>query len=198
MWMNEHEIDEALKWFRRNSIAAKAARLLSDYRHIVNENSDGWPYWVAGTKPAEKLQRLIQSQDPRGRSLSPPELVMDDLREALKPIHAFCKQRNLRYPRDTKNEMQLEDVGSKYGAPMGRRSVLPANLDEPVKLRLVKLRFVGGDYDEGGAYWGSGDPIYFAKGDVAEVVVEMYTRAATREKAKEKIRVVLPNATFFR
>lgn len=198
MWMNEHEIDEAVAMHRGNTVVAKAARLLSEYRHIVNENSDGWSYWVAGTKPAEKLQQLIKSQDPRGRSTRPPEIVMDDLREAMKPIYAFCKNRNLPRPEEAKNPMALDEVGSKYGAPMGRCSVLPVDLNEPVKFRMVKLKFVGHDYDEGGAYWGLGDPIYFAKGDASEVVVKTYVRAATRAEAKEKIRSLLPQATFYR
>lgn len=95
--------------------------------------------------------------------------------------------------------MQPTPVDCTYGAPKGRRTILPVDLDEPVKLQLVRLRLVGdGAYDTGGAYWGAGDPLYFARGDTSEVVVEMYTRAKSRAAAKQKIRVVLPNATFFR
>ena len=42
---------------------------------------------------------------------------------------------------------------TKYGAQMGRRN----NFGEsPQKLYLQKLKFIDGDYDTGGAYWGSG------------------------------------------
>ena len=90
-------------------------------------------------------------------------------------------------------------VGCKYGAPLGRLYRLPADTDEPVKLKLVKLKMVGdGAYDQGGAYWGCGDPIYMAKGEASDVVVELYVRVKDREEAKLKIRDRLSNATFYR
>jgi len=97
-----------------------------------------------------------------------------------------------------KDYMRPADVSCRYGAPMGRYSRLPADPSERVKLRLVRLRFVGHDYDEGGAYWGGGDPIYFAKGEASDVVVEVYVRAKDRLDAKRKVREKLPNAVFYR
>jgi len=71
------------------------------------------------------------------------------------------------------------DVSSKYGAPMGRRSSLIAELSGRVHLRQV--RFVDGDYDKGGAYWGGGQPLFCAWDDEGAVV---YTRSDTRGGAK--------------
>ena len=82
---------------------------------------------------------------------------------------------------------------------MGRSNRLPDNTDEAVKLQMVRLRWVDGDYDQGGVYWGggSGDYIYFAKGDASDVVVEVYVRAKRRKDAKAEVRKLLPNARFY-
>lgn len=99
----------------------------------------------------------------------------------------------------TLERLKPSKVSGKYGAPMGRFNRLPDNTDEPVKLQMVRLRWVDGDYDQGGVYWGggSGDYIYFAKGDTSDVVVEVYVRAKRRNDAKAEVRKLLPNARFY-
>lgn len=103
--------------------------------------------------------------------------------------------------------LKLSNVSSKYGAPMGRPKHIPNDMDErelPVKLRMVRLRWVGGDYDQGGAYWGNsgGTSIYWAIGYLHEgdpkneELVEIFTRSETRNEAKNKVRETLPNAKF--
>lgn len=59
------------------------------------------------------------------------------------------------------NEL-LEPVSSRYGAPMGRNSLTD---DPAATVTLFRVRFVDGDYDAGGAYWGSGTPLYAAIGE---------------------------------
>lgn len=49
-----------------------------------------------------------------------------------------------------------ENVSSKYGAPMGRRSDLLQNFDYANRLHMRRVPMVDGDYDPGGAYWGGG------------------------------------------
>jgi hypothetical protein len=91
---------------------------------------------------------------------------------------------------------------SQYGASMGRRDTLPDNPAAPVRLSLVRLRWCGGDYDAGGAYWGRvpGTWIYRALGDAddGETVAELYVRAESREAAKAAIRARVPGARFYR
>lgn len=85
------------------------------------------------------------------------------------------------------------------GSQMGRRNELPADANEPVKLRLERLRFVDGDYDQWGAYWGGGPdalPIYCAWGDASETQVRVFVRAQDRVAAKANVLKLLPNATF--
>jgi hypothetical protein len=88
---------------------------------------------------------------------------------------------------------------SARGAQFGRRDELPEDREAPIKLRLEKLRWVDGDYDQFGAYWGytSGTDIYCAWGedDVKQVLV--FVRAATRAFAKHLVVEKVPGATFY-
>ena len=82
------------------------------------------------------------------------------------------------------------------GAMMGRRNTLPQDNKAPIKLRMEKLKWVDGDYDAGGAYWGNsgtGD-IYCAWA----TGVQIFVRATSRAKAKLKVRGIHSNTTFFR
>lgn len=99
-----------------------------------------------------------------------------------------------------KIKLTLEKACDSRGASMGRADTLPENRAEAVKLRLTPLRWVGGDYDQGGAYWGNsgGTRIYCAWGDASEVAVRVFVRAADRAEAKELVREKLCNAKFYR
>jgi hypothetical protein len=57
---------------------------------------------------------------------------------------------------------QFPHVSGKYGAPMGRSSS-PLS-DAPRTVRVFRVRLDSGGYDDGGAYWGHGQPIYCAEG----------------------------------
>jgi len=56
----------------------------------------------------------------------------------------------------------LTQVGSKYGAQMGRTTI---ETNPKAKVVLFRMTMVDGDYDTGGAYWGGGTPMYAAIGD---------------------------------
>ncbi len=84
------------------------------------------------------------------------------------------------------------NVSSKYGAPMGRRSAPLADLAGQ-KVRLQRVRFVSGDYDQGGAYWGGAPeagPLYCAWNENGAA----YRRARSRDEAKQKF----PGLYFYR
>lgn len=57
---------------------------------------------------------------------------------------------------------QFEDVSSTYGAPMGRQS-----FGEPPEtgIELFRVALVDGAYDDGGAYWGAGEPLWCARAE---------------------------------
>jgi len=95
------------------------------------------------------------------------------------------------------------------GSQMGR----PDNIPEPirslpfVKLHMVRLKWVDGDYDVGGAYWGCpgrGMYVYCAYANVVNPVsgnffpfTQIFVWATSRKDAKSCVRVKLPNARFF-
>lgn len=86
------------------------------------------------------------------------------------------------------------------GSQMGRRNILPENRSEPCKLRLERLRFVDGDYDQWGAYWGNNgcNSVWCAWGDCEEIQAFVFVRAISRNEAKELVREKLPQVKFYR
>lgn len=96
----------------------------------------------------------------------------------------------------------LPNVSSRFGAPMGRRGVLPQSLANAfalcalpgTRVRLVRVPLDRGGYDGGGAYWGSGEPLWrawFADKDGDER--ESFFRSPDRDSAKAQ----LPGCRFF-
>lgn len=87
------------------------------------------------------------------------------------------------------------------GAQMGRVGTRTAP-DAPIKFRMVKLRWgCDGAYDQGGAYWGCGNPIYHAWGipdDKTLEEQEFFVRAASRIEARCEVRKSFPNCRFYR
>jgi hypothetical protein len=89
---------------------------------------------------------------------------------------------------------------------MGRPNRLPSDILAPIKLRMERLKWVDGDYDAGGSYWGggSGDFIYCAwcvphnkiSGNPSPLV-QVFVRAKSRKDAKALVRDSIPFATFF-
>jgi hypothetical protein len=100
----------------------------------------------------------------------------------------------------------LSKVGSVSGSPMGRRDIIEAPKDFTGTVHLHLLKMVDYCYDEGGAYWGSPSPTqgwmyrawYYAEVGDEIVHVEIFIRAVTRRAAKQKVRLKLPKARFFR
>ena len=92
---------------------------------------------------------------------------------------------------------ELSNGSSQRGAQLGRRDHV-TEPNHPVKMHLVKLRWVDGDYDQGGAYWGGGmgDNIFHAWGDGAEYEQELFIRAADRFHARLLVRQQFQPAVF--
>ena len=96
---------------------------------------------------------------------------------------------------------KLPNVSSARGAPMGRRDTI-LDPKAPIKFRLYQMPMVDYCYDTGGAYWGAGSAktgwMFHAYGDGPSGANEIFMRAFDREDAKEQVRAVFPNATFYR
>lgn len=96
----------------------------------------------------------------------------------------------------------------RFGAPMGRASSshyfdkngdkveITVTKDAPYPMHLVRCPLDSGGYDQGGAYWGLGEPLYYYEAHLTDI--RGYVRAATREKAKEAVKTVHEHARFYR
>jgi hypothetical protein len=84
------------------------------------------------------------------------------------------------------------------GASHGRPDRVHTPLGQPwlgtKRLYLRRLRLDSGGYDEGGAYWGRGEPLYWAT-DGARV--HLFRRAPDRAAAKRMIIGQFPTARFY-
>lgn len=61
--------------------------------------------------------------------------------------------------------INIPDVSSRYGAPMGRPSLIPSKeVAEVIRVSLRRIRINQGGYDSGGAFWGNGEPTVLRPG----------------------------------
>lgn len=83
----------------------------------------------------------------------------------------------------------------KRGAGIGRPTCNPTCY--PLrKFYLERVRINSQGYDSSGAYWGTGEPLYWAHDYPA--THECFVRGATRAAAKEAVRQTFPKAEFHR
>ena len=95
---------------------------------------------------------------------------------------------------------ELSNACSQWGADMGRRNSIPADIETAGKLYLEKLKWIDRDYDSGGCYWGGGmgDNVYRAQGETATEQIEIFVRAKSRAAAKELVWDFVPTVKFHR
>ena len=80
---------------------------------------------------------------------------------------------------------------SARGADMGRRNQAEG---QPERLHLQRIRFVDGDYDTGGAYWGGDSLLYCAFSPETtenDPPIMVFVRAKDRIEAKQAAATVL-------
>ena len=88
---------------------------------------------------------------------------------------------------------QFDKAICRYGSPMGRRD----HCDNPeATLYLFKVNMVDGDYDDGGAYWGGGEPLYCARDDDGKV--QLFYRASCRTEAAHLLHEDYPDIKLFK
>lgn len=92
---------------------------------------------------------------------------------------------------------QFNKVNCQYGAPMGRPEYIKYELPEGVKIRLFKVKLNSQGYDDGGAYWGLGKPLYCAQA-VYDSDYREFFRCNSRDEAKEMVKQRIKNAKFYR
>ena len=84
----------------------------------------------------------------------------------------------------------LPKLSCKYGAPLGR-----SNQDVSGKCHLQRVTLIDGGYDQGGAYWGIGLPLYVAQDKEGHL---FFLHANDREDAKAKLLQKFPTINFYR
>lgn len=88
MWMNQSEIEWAAS---RNHVCPnvrKGCKFLLRLLQAVNDQSDGWAYFHAPAKAAEKLQTLLQSTGNLNHGTS-GLITEQQLKAAISPIRAM-------------------------------------------------------------------------------------------------------------
>lgn len=97
--------------------------------------------------------------------------------------------------------LKLPAVNCSRGAPMGRIGRADWTdgraPDYPRKFWLRRVALNAGGYDNGGAYWGHGAPLYYAETVSTEGEAIGFIRAADRAAAKLDVLSRFPNARFF-
>ena len=96
------------------------------------------------------------------------------------------------------DKLKADNVSSVRGAPMGRCDWgLAEHRERPMMMYLQRVRFIDGDYDLGGAYWGGyGEPLFCAWAE--DIESRVFVRAKDRTLAKREVKKYFPNAKFFR
>ena len=91
-FMNEMDVDDALRTHRDDRILGPAVRTLSNLRDCTNQNSDGWAYWPRPQRAAARLIDLIQAAT---RYNDPKLPTRGEVRKAYTPIRSFLTRHNL-------------------------------------------------------------------------------------------------------
>lgn len=88
MWMNQAEIEWAAAQKHRCPNVTKGVKLLLHLMQATNEQSDGWAYWRAPSKSAEKLQKLLATAGNLQRGTH-GTITQKELVSAIAPIKAM-------------------------------------------------------------------------------------------------------------
>lgn len=88
MFMNQYEIEETASRPHDCPNVRKGVQLLLKLMQSVNEQSDGWAYWSAPSKSAEKLQELLKTAGNLHHGTH-GKISAADLKKAVAPIRSM-------------------------------------------------------------------------------------------------------------
>jgi hypothetical protein len=91
MFMNEYDIEEALRRFDRDDTPNLAHASLSLYRLMrwTNSNSDGWPYWPKPRNAAKRVVEMLETARTQERNGTLRDANDAELKAALRPVKSF-------------------------------------------------------------------------------------------------------------
>lgn len=89
-FMNEWDIDQAVRQWASHPILGPATRTLANLRDAANANSDGWAYWPKPARAAARLMEMIE-RDGTNKYVTGPrhDVSVEEYRAALRPIKTF-------------------------------------------------------------------------------------------------------------
>src|SRR4051812_11714527 len=93
LFMNEWEIEESVRRHARHAALGPATQFLQAFMREVNSHSDGWPYWGPPVHAAAQLITLIEQGNKRLRDDRTPDITLDQVQKAIRPIKAFMTRR---------------------------------------------------------------------------------------------------------
>lgn len=88
--------------------------------------------------------------------------------------------------------MQFPKVSCAYGSPVGRSQ---SPFLDGHKVRVYRVRIDSGGYDDGGAYWGLGSPLFCAEDGEG---FRQFIRAGDRRSAQVMLRERFEGIVFAR
>jgi len=100
---------------------------------------------------------------------------------------------------DINAKLKADNAVTQRGVAMGRAAWgLEEHRNRPIMMYVQRVKFVNGDYDLGGAYWGGhpSEPLFCAWAE--NVDARVFVRAKNRSLAKRKVKKHFVNAKFFR
>lgn len=94
---NEYEIDGWVVRFAGDPVLSCAANTLRSLVDATNGCSDGWPYWRAPSRAAQKLVGLLYDAETTWRRGVTPRVSVAQLKLAYRPIKAHCTRYGSKY-----------------------------------------------------------------------------------------------------
>lgn len=82
---------------------------------------------------------------------------------------------------------QFLPAATAYGSPIGRHEWLADSAPAARSVQLFRVRLDADGYDDGGAYWGAGKPLFCAQDDAG--LFRRFVRAESRAAAAEALRL---------
>ena len=97
-FMNDYDLDQARSRFTRATKPNRLALVMvvDNLREWANNNSDGWAYWPAPVKAAQKAIELIESRTYAENEQQEAEDITDaEMHAAVRPIKAFLTRQKV-------------------------------------------------------------------------------------------------------
>ena len=92
MWMNRTDIADAVDSIREPGYLASAARFLQSFQMLIDDISDGWPYWAYGTRCSDRLQDIVRQARAQANRIMGNCVSRADTAAACRKVCTFLKR----------------------------------------------------------------------------------------------------------